>query len=199
MEKNTALEGGVVSTGTENDSEGTKHGPVFSVSNATTTATTARVCSTCGKAFCSETFLDKHIARRHPNDAKREAKTAKGWKEQEQEQGQGTSPSGEETESIDGKGGGGGGSKETAVVTEKALLLATGRNQEDKKKGDEEVIEGARRLGELVREREHDRFRAEVDSLRKDITELKVPSVCFYTSICFMFLYWRFSPSLFHP
>lgn len=40
--------------------------------------------------------------------------------------------------------------------------------------GDEEVEAGARRLGELVREREQAKLRAEMEELRKEIQELKV-------------------------
>ena len=145
----------------------------------------ARVCGACGKAFSSEFFLGKHMDRRHPGLLQRQRYHEKETEKKEVEKAEALLP----TE-------GGGGAVEEAVTAGSAAGppehaseaaaaggAGTGGDEKDQEKDQEkereaeraaEVAEGARRLGELVREREHARFRSEVVALRKEIEDLKV-------------------------
>lgn len=121
----------------------------------------ARVCEACGKAFSSDFFLSKHIGRRHPDLALQQKQLLEKKEEEE----------------------GGDSTKEPPVPEEALESREEGASGADEKEGDDEgegegggaeVVEGARRLGELVREREHARFRLEMEALRKEVADLKV-------------------------
>lgn len=148
----------------------------------------ARVCKACGKAFSSEFFLSKHMDRRHP-DLVQKQEQEKGQEPEAQDQEKGMEEEKKDPEKAaplsPTEGGGDAGGENTGstppVTTqenraEAAAGAGIGGDEKDKKEKERaaEVAEGARRLGELVREREHARFRSEVVALRKEIEDLKV-------------------------
>lgn len=138
----------------------------------------ARVCGVCAKAFSSELYLSKHVHRRHPNWVQHQRRL-----EPAEER-----PSDEERRNNYEGDDVGGADKEAPAPPplpppKQEVVVEGGTGGEDKAaeeiadkddEGGAEVVEGARRLGELVREREHARFRSEVVELRKEIEDLKV-------------------------
>lgn len=94
----------------------------------------------------------------------------------------------------------GGDDNKSTPTREEACVNGQGTGDSETKKraeegeGEVEVVEGARRLGELVREREHARFRSEVEALRKEVLDLKVcVETCYFFFIyLFIFLFFPF-------
>ncbi|CAM9893698.1 unnamed protein product [Ectocarpus sp. 4 AP-2014] len=131
----------------------------------------ARVCGACGKAFSSEQFLRKHMDRRHP-DRVRQDTAPPADKDEAKDHSPASTPllppeqEGRATE-------------EQPSPPQQREEEAGGKGTESEIKGGgensigSEVVEGARRLGELVREREHARFKLEVVALRREVEDLK--------------------------
>lgn len=157
-----------------------------------------RVCNTCGKAFSSEGFLKKHITRRHPDLLEKEtiAEVPANCSSVRDNGGEGTrgdgdirhrSPEtearhdnddGEQQKLMDSSAAGYDGEEadKEGKGDKRPRAPRTNGRRDDEEGTEEDVEEGARRLGELVRERETARFRSELEALRKEIQDLKVSS-----------------------
>lgn len=132
----------------------------------------ARVCGACGKAFSSEHFLRKHMDRRHP-DLVRQDTAPPTEKEEAKDDSPASTPlppPEEEARATE--------EQPSPPQQQEEAAGGKGTGSEDKGGGENgvgsEVVEGARRLGELVREREHARFKLEVVALRREVEDLKV-------------------------
>lgn len=144
----------------------------------------AKVCETCGKAFSSDFFLSKHIGRRH-SDLAHQQQQKLSEKKEEEEGGDGGKKCPVLEEALGPRGeGAGGGEKEE----ERELRDKEGGGEGGGRGGGAEVVEGARRLGELVREREHAKFRLEMEALRKEVADLKV---CAWSMLGVCWARWR--------
>lgn len=139
-----------------------------------------RVCDVCGKVFSSQDFLQKHIKRRHPGEALPNPLPADASKDTRTPTPPPSPPplarvAPNVSMTITASG------NDAPVVSKspkhgrKGILTdnAKGLGREGNDSDDGRVEEGARRLGELVREREQARVRSEVEALRKEINELK--------------------------
>ncbi|CAM9507729.1 unnamed protein product [Ectocarpus fasciculatus] len=127
----------------------------------------ARVCGACGKAFSSEQFLRKHMDRRHPDLVRRDTAPPEEASddspaslpvEETRATEEQPSPPQQQDQQIEAEGGKGTGGEDKGG-SENGI--------------GSEVVEGARRLRELVREREHARFKLEVLALRREVEDLK--------------------------
>lgn len=138
----------------------------------------ARVCGACGKVFSSQEFLEKHIYRRHrgleASDPRDPTTCSAGMRLPPAPPTRPRTPPGETRPPV-------------APVPRGAVHEDPEKDEQPEARSgdpgvgvgvggddDRKVEEGARRLGELVREREQARFRSEVDALRKEVEELKV-------------------------
>lgn len=131
----------------------------------------ARVCGACGKAFSSEQFLRKHMDRRHPDLLRQDTAPPA-----EKEEASGDFPA--STPPVPEEGARATEEQPSSPQQQEDAAGGKGTGSEEKNGGENgigsEVVEGARRLGELVREREHARFKLEVVALRREVEDLKV-------------------------
>ncbi|CBN80168.1 C2H2 zinc finger protein [Ectocarpus siliculosus] len=147
-------------------------GAAVSGGGASTSGTpVARVCGACGKAFSSEQFLRKHMDRRHPDLVRQDTAPLAEKEEVKNDSPASTPlpPPGEEARATE--------EQPSPPQQQEEAAGGKGTGSEDKGGGENvigsEVVEGARRLGELVREREHARFKLEVVALRREVQDLK--------------------------